>query len=351
MYPPAGLYSDSYAKDMSVVRTRLQWLLLVGLFILLFAIPQFTSSYWITFATTLIIILISVQGINILTGYCGQITLGQAAFMMVGGFTSAMLTNQLGLSFWIALPCSALLAVVIGIIFALPSVRVKGLYLALTTLAAQFILTWIIVNIPQFQAAQGLGAPAPSLFGMLLDTPQEFYYLTVVIGALMIFFAKNIARTGLGRAFIAIRDNDRAAKAAGINIFYYKLIAFAICSFYAGVAGSLYAHHLNWITVDGFSLMDSVWYIGMAIVGGLGSIVGPIFGVTFIVFLRQAILLAAPNLIEIMPFLSTGTISGLLMVVFGLVILMFLILEPRGLAHRWQVIKSSYRFWPFTHWG
>ena len=350
MYPPAGVYSDSYSKDMSVVRTKLQWALLIGLFILLLALPHFISDYLTTFVTNMVIMIIAVQGINLLTGYCGQITLGQAAFMMVGGFTSAILTQRLGLSFWIALPCAALVTVAIGLFFALPSVRVKGLYLALSTLAAQFIIVWVVLLIPQLHAAQGFAAPPPRLWSIVIDSAQEFYYLTIIIGALMIFFAKSIVRTALGRAFIAIRDNDLAAEAAGINIFHYKMIAFGICSFYAGIAGSLFAHYLGWIGTESFTLMDSIWYVGMAIVGGLGSVVGPIFGVLLIAFLRQGVILGGTMLEAVLPLSASGMSSSLSIIAFGLVLVVVLIWEPRGLAHRWEIFKSSMRLWPFNYW-
>ena len=355
MYPPCGTYNDSYDKDMSIVRTKTQWSLLVAFLAFIFAFPflPFVSGYIVSVLIDIAIVLIAVQGINIVTGYCGQITLGQAGFVMIGAYTSAIISNELGLSFWIALPVAGITATLLGLFFALPAVRVKGLYLALATLAAQFIIMWTLRYVPEMfgliWGAAGLRAPAPMLGSISLGSTTAFYYLAMSISVLMVFFAKSIVRSGLGRAFVAVRDNDKAAEAIGINIFYYKLIAFGICSFYGGIAGSLSAHYASWIGAESFHLMDSVWWIGMAIIGGLGSTVGPIFGVILLTILRQFMMIMGPKMEVSVPFLAPGAESGLIVLAFGVVILLFLLYEPRGLAHRWGIFKSQYRLWPFAY--
>lgn len=355
MYPPCGTYNDSYEKDMAIVRTRTQWALLIVFLVLLFAVPifPFVKDSQVRLISNIAIIVIAVQGINIATGYCGQITLGQAAFAMVGAYTSAIMTGVLGLPFWISLLCAGMSAVLVGLIFALPAFRVKGLYLALTTLGAHFIITWTLRYVPEMYGliwgATGLAVPAPTLGGMIFDSARSFYYLAMLVCVIMVFIAKGVARSGLGRAFVAIRDNDKAAEAIGINIFVYKLIAFGICSFYAGIAGSLLAHLSSWVGGESLHLMDAIWWVGMAIIGGLGTSVGPIFGVIFMSLLELGMRTVGPMLEGGVPFLEAGAGSGLIILAYGLVVALFLIYEPRGLAHRWEILKSKYRLWPYGY--
>ncbi len=351
MARPCGVYDSSYAQDMAIVRTRWQWVLSIAGLILLFSLPLFLSGRWLNLINLIGISLIAVHGLNILTGYCGQISLGQAAFMAVGAYTSGVLTAKLGLSFWVALPCSALTAGVIGLIFGLPSLRVKGFYLAMATLAAQFIIPALISH-PLEGITGGIHSlivPAPKIGGKVLSSPQSMFYIIIPLTALMTFFAKNLVRTGVGRAFIAIRDNDLAAEVMGINIFYYKLLAFFICSVYAGVAGSLWAHWMRAINPDHFTLMDSIWYVGMMIVGGMGSTVGAVFGVSFLRILDELTKILGSWLAVIIPAWAAFLQGALGPLIYGLVIILFLIFEPRGLAHRWEIFKNSYRLRPFAY--
>lgn len=355
-YPPSGIYNDSYAKDLTIVRTRFQWLMLATALALISALPLFTSDYVVRVTIDIFIILIAVHGINIVTGYAGQITLGQGAFMVLGGYIAGIMSQQLQLNFWLALLISIVGSVIVGVIFALPSVKVKEMYLALVTLAAHFIIIWACLYIPAMfgltWGATGLYLTPASFAGLVFDSSVKFYYLAFGFAILMTFIAKSIERSGLGRAFIAIRDNDKAAEASGININYYKLVAFAICSAYAAVAGTLTAYYLGWISTEAMTLTDTVWMVGMVIVGGVGTTIGPIFGVVSLLWMRQGVLLAAP---AIESFLASARIGGLgsgggvLILTFGLVILLFLILEPRGMAHRWTIWKSSFRMWPFAY--
>jgi len=350
-YPPSGIYSDGYRKDMRIVKTKTQWLMSVVALILLFAIPQIpflNTTYFLRLLIGIGITVIICLGLNILTGYCGQLNIGQSAFVMVGAFTSGLLNSYLGWPFWICVIPAGLASAVIGAIFGIPSVRLKGLYLALTTLGAQIILTWIaLFYIPLTAAGFSVG---PIRIGTLVfSTPQKFYYIAMSFTVIMTFFAKNMMRSGPGRAFIAIRDNDIAAEAMGIDIFRYKLLAFIVCTFYAGVAGSLFVHYMMWAHLESFTLHDSIWYVVMIIVGGLGSIEGTIFGVIFITGLKELIFVIGPMAEGKLPFLPIGAGSGLLLVIIGGVAILFLIFEPRGLAHRWNLFKAYYRLWPFGY--
>jgi branched-chain amino acid transport system permease protein len=347
-YPPSGIYSDSYKKDMQIIKTKTQWVLTVVFLMFLFAAPQIVSTYSLRLLIGVGITIIICLGLNILTGYCGLLNIGQSAFVMVGAFTSGILNAYLGWPFWVCVIPAGLASAVVGVVFGIPSIRLKGLYLALTTLGAQVILTWIALFALPITSA-GFNVEPIKVGSFVFDTPQRFYYIAMSFTVVMTFFAKNMMRSGPGRAFIAIRDNAKAAEAMGINVFRYKLLAFAICTFYAGVAGSLLVHYMMWAQLESFTLQDSVWYVVMIIVGGLGSIEGAIFGVILITALKELIFVVGPVAEGVLTFLPIGAGSGLLLLIIGGVAIIFLIFEPRGLAHRWGLIKAYYRLWPFGY--
>ncbi|MFH0914228.1 MAG: branched-chain amino acid ABC transporter permease [Chloroflexota bacterium] len=181
------------------------------------------------------------------------------------------------------------------------------------------------------------------------DTPFRFYFFALFFCILMTFFAKSLARSGIGRAFVAIRDNDLAAEAIGVNIFRYKVLAFAICSAYASVSAVLYVSFTGYTNPELFTFQDTVWYFGMAMIGGFGTTVGPIFGTILISLLRQMVVRAGPAMAAALPFMKVGSQSGILIMVFGIVLALFLIFEPRGIAHRWEILKNQGRLWPFAY--
>ncbi len=350
-YPPSGVYADSYARDMRVLKTRKQWAMAVAGLAFLFAlplVPGLNAAYYLRLVIGAGITVIVCLGLNILTGYCGQLNVGQSAFVMVGAFTSAMLGAFLGWSFWASVVPAGLAAAAVGVVFGVPSVRLKGLYLALTTLGVQVILTWIALYGITVTAA-GIEVAPVRLAGVVFDTPEKFYTVGMGFTVAMTFLARNLMRSRLGRAFIAIRDNDRAAEAMGIDIFRYKLLAFAICTFYAGVGGALLVHYMMWAQLESFTLLDSVWYLAMIIVGGLGSIEGTIFGVLFITALKELVLVVGPMAQDHLKFLPIGAASGLLLVIVGSIAIFFGVVEPRGMAHRWSLVKAFYRLWPFGY--
>jgi len=344
---PSGTFNQSYAKDMAIFRTSAQWVILLAFLALLFTCPLFLSDRILTIMTIIGITVISVLGLNILTGYCNQVSLGHAGFMAVGAYTSAILCANFGWSFWAALPCAALAAGLVGIIFGLPSLRVKGFYLILATVAAYFIIMWVIL---QFQnvtgGADGLAVSRPEIGGFVLKSKASYFYLVMIIACLATFFAQNIVRTRAGRAFIAIRDNELAAEVMGVNLWAYKLMAFFIGCVFAGVAGSLLVHYFAFATVDQFPFMNSVWYLGMLIVGGMGSVPGAIFGVISLKLLDELVTIVGPILARVV---APQAAASLGLIMRGLVIIIFLIFEPRGLAHRWERVKAYYRLWPFSH--
>lgn len=335
---------------MTIFRTRTQKTLLVGLFIALITAPAWLGKSWLPVANLIGISLIAATGLNILTGYCGQLSIGHAGFIAVGAYTSAVLTSRLELPFVVGLLASGTVAGLIGVIFGIPSLRVKGFYLAISTIAAFFIIVWVITQWDSVTGGfMGMSVPRATLGPIVFKTESSKYFLIMGIVVLCIFFAKNLARTRVGRAFVAIRDNDLAAEVMGINLFRYKLTAFFIGCFMAGIAGSLRAHYTGFVSHEFFTLEESILYVGMIIIGGLGTTLGPILGVVLIRLLDQVLTQWAVPAVESTRILPAGFASGIAPMAFGLAIVLFLILEPRGLAHRWQVFKASYRLWPFSY--
>jgi branched-chain amino acid transport system permease protein len=348
---PCGTRNFSYAADMAIFRTKTHWaLLLIGL-VILFTAPLWLSFYWLGVVNLIGITIVAATGLNLLTGYCGQLSVGHAGFIAVGAYTSAVLTAKLELPFLIALPAAGLFAGVIGILFGVASLRVKGFYLAISTIAAQIIILWVISHMDSVTGGfLGMTVPRAEIFGITFRSPQSLFFLIMTITVAVVFFAKNLARTRIGRAFVAIRDNDLAAEVMGINLFRYKLLAFFMGCFLAGVAGSLTAHWITFVSTEQFSITESILYVGMIIIGGAGTTLGPILGAILIRLLQQGVTYISPILENTFSGnLPSGFTAGLGPFLFGLVIVLFLVLEPRGLAHRWNLFKASYRLWPFSY--
>ncbi len=220
---PSGVFQASYGQDMAIFRTKTHWVLLLAFFALLFTLPAYSGDRLLTNVTIIGITIISVLGLNILTGYCGQISMGHAGFMAVGGYVSAVLTVKLGLSFWVALPCAGLGAGLVGIIFGLPSLKIKGFYLIMSTVAAYFIIIWIILQLYGVTGgADGMSLRRPAIGDFIFKSKASYFYLVMIITCIAVYVAKNIVRTRAGRAFIAIRDNDLAAEVMGVNLEYQQ---------------------------------------------------------------------------------------------------------------------------------
>jgi len=342
-----GTFQESYAQDMAIFRTRLHWGMLFAFLILLFTCPLFFSDRILTILTIIGITIISVHGLSILTGYCGQISIGHAGFMAIGGYASAILSAKLGWPFWATLPSAALAAGIAGLIFGLPSLKIKGFYLIMATIAAQFIIIWLILQLYGLTGGtDGLAAPRLKIAGLVLKSKSSYFYLVMIITCLATFAAKNIVRTRAGRAFIAIRDNELAAEVMGINLWTYKLLAFFIGCAFAGLAGALLVHYYAFACIDQFTFMNSVWYLGMLIVGGMGSTAGAIFGAVSLKLLDEVVTIVGPILSAAV---APQAAASLGLIMRGLVIIVFLIFEPRGLAHRWEMIKAYFRLWPLSY--
>jgi branched-chain amino acid transport system permease protein len=255
----------------------------------------------------------------------------------------------LGFSFWLSVPFAGLMAAFAGMIIGIPSLRVKGLYLCIATLAAQFIFEFVFIHWESMtKGITGINIPCPSIGGFEFVTEKSFYWITLFFVVLGVGYARNLIRSRMGRAFVAIRDRDLSAEIIGINLFRYKLNAFAISSFYAGVAGALWVTFLKVVTPDHFPFILSIHYLAMVIVGGLGSILGSIFGAIFMTlipeilnYLSEIVKMRAPGYEEIFVPMKE--------VIFGVLIVLFLVFEPRGLAEIWNRIKNFFRLWPFSY--
>ena len=349
---PCGIYNRNYSLEIAIVRTKERWLLLGIMGILFFFIPYFVAEHNLVVINTIAIWIVAAFGLNLLTGYCGEISLGHAAFMGVGAYSSTILADYYDFPFLLALPSASLIAGMSGIAFAAIACasRIKGFYLAIVTLAAQVIFTLVVYNWISFTGGkEGLDVISPTIGGLVIDTERSWFYLNLTMVFLMGMAAKNMARSNVGRAFVAIRDNDLAAEVMGINLFKYKTIAFFVSSLYAGAAGSLWAHYAHHITGEFFNLQESIWFLGMIIVGGMGKTMGPVFGVIFILLLKQIINNLVPVFNNLFPVFSGAFVSALGLIIFGLVVALFLIFEPRGIAHMWDKFKNYYRTWPFSY--
>ncbi len=354
-----GDFKVSYRQDMAIFQTAFIKFWMVVLFAVLLGFPfglkalskvmPIKFGYTMTLMNLIGIYIIGAHGLNILTGFTGQISLGHGAFMGVGAYASAILVTKAGLSFWIALPVAGLITAMIGMIFGIPSLRLKGLYLAIATMAAQFIIEYSMRNWTSLTGgSSGMSVPSPNFFGLSLDSDAKYFYLVYAFVVLATLFTRNFIRTRPGRACVAIRDRYISAEVMGVNIFRYKLVAFGVSSFLVGVAGCLYAHYTLVVTEEHFTIWLSVEYLAMIIIGGMGHVLGGIFGAIFMVLL--------PELIRIPAGAISGTYPGIFSVInqiregfFGLVIILFLIFEPDGLAARWQTIKSYWKLWPFSY--
>ena len=344
-----GDFKESYIKDEEIFQSIFVkfWL---GLFILfLLILPLVADAYVLYVANLIGFAIVGAVGLNILTGFTGQISLGHAAFVGVGGYTAAILMTKLNFSFWLALPCAGFVAAGAGLVIGIPSLRVKGLYLCMATLAAQFIFEFIFIHWESMtRGIRGINVPAPALGNFALDTEKRFYYLTLVVVVLAVVYASNLVRSRVGRAFVAIRDRDLAAEIMGISLFRYKLTAFAISSFYAGIAGALWVSFMRIVTPEHFPFHLSIQYLAMVIVGGMGSVLGSIFGAIFMVLTPEVLNVLSAALSKMVPAIGQLFIP-MKEVVFGAFIVLFLIFEPRGLAEIWRRIKAFFLLWPFSY--
>lgn len=313
------------------------------------AFPFLFGEYYVGLATLCGIAAIGAIGLNILTGFTGQISLGVGAFLGVGGYASAILTTKLGLPFWVALPLSGVITAGIGALFGIPSLRLKGLYLAMATLAAQVIILFVISRWDSVTGGTaGLILSRPSIGSYQFASETSYYYLTLVSLFITALFTMNLFRSRMGRAFVAVRDRDVAAEVMGIDLFKTKLLAFAVSSFFVGVAGSLMGHYTMVVSPELYSIGVSIEYLAMILIGGLGSVMGSLYGAVFITLLPVLLRTVLELLGTYFPGLE-GIFVGFRELIFGAVIILFLIYEPDGLAKMWANMNNYLKLWPFSY--
>jgi len=344
-----GDFRETYAEDMAIFDTRFARLVLAAFLAALLALPQVGTTYWLDVSNRIGIAVIGAVGLNILTGFTGQISLGNAAFLAVGAYTTAALAGKAGLPFPLVIPLSGLVTALVGMVFGIPSLRLKGLYLAMATLAAHFVVEFIATHWEGMTGGvNGISIPPARLLGIVFDSDKRLFYLVMPVAVGLLYFAKNLFRTKVGKAFVAIRDHDISAEVMGVNVYKYKLLSFAVSSFYVGVAGSLLAYQARIISPENFPITVAIDYLGMIIIGGMGSILGSIFGAIFITLLPELLRLAIGPLSATFPQLTT-LFASLKMGVFGLAIVLFLLFEPDGMAARWHTIRNYWKLYPFSY--
>lgn len=351
LYREAGQFKSSYETDSQIFPIRQDRIGIALLVVIAFiGVPLVASPYF--FSAILIPFLIfslAALGLNILTGYAGQLSLGSAAFMAVGAFGAYNFMLRIpGIPLLASFVLGGLCAAAVGLLFGLPSLRVRGFYLAASTLATQFFVVWALTKVRWFTNYSSSGvitAQKMQILGFDFDTPVAKYLLVLVIVSALGLLAKNMVRSNVGRCWMAVRDMDVAAEVIGIPLMKTKLLAFAVSSFYCGVAGALYAYaYLGTVEPEAYSLDLSFRILFMVIIGGLGSVMGSFLGAAFIVLLPVIL-----NTLAHTTNISTAVASNLELMVFGALIIFFLIVEPHGLARLWQIAKEKLRLWPFPH--
>ncbi|MES2117886.1 MAG: branched-chain amino acid ABC transporter permease [Pseudomonadota bacterium] len=350
-YREAGQFKTSYQADNQIFPIRQDRVALAALLaVALLLAPWLASPYALSaILIPFLIFSLAALGLNILTGYAGQLSLGTAAFMAVGAFGAYNFVLRVpGMPILLAFVLGGLSAAVVGIAFGLPSLRIRGFYLAASTLATQFFVLWCLTKIPYLTNNSSSGvitAQKISILGYDFDSPASKYLLVLAVVAFMALLAKNMIRSNVGRSWMAVRDMDVAAEVIGFRLMRTKLLAFAVSSFYCGVAGALYAFaYLGTVEPEAYNLDLSFRILFMIIIGGVGSVLGSFLGAAFIVLLPVFLNVLAHGLA-----LPTSVASNLELMTFGALIIFFLIVEPHGLARLWQIGKEKLRLWPFPH--
>jgi len=346
---PCGIFNRNYGQCMAVMRTTPQWITFIAFLILMGVLPLFLDSYILSVINRIAIYIVVAHGLNILTGYTGQISVAQSAFMAVGAFTTGILSTKLGINLWLCMPFAGIVAGLVGILFGIPSFRVKGLYLALISIGAQFIIMYTLLHWKSLTGGvHGISIETLKFGSIEFGGDKSFFYIAVGTACLATYLVKNIVRTRSGRAFIAVRDNDIVAEFMGVNLYLYKVLSFFVGCFFAGIGGWLWACYIGSASIDQYSLIDSVWFLAMVVIGGMGSVLGTIFGVFFVEILREVTNIFGPVIGDAIPYLGMTVATALPLLTLGMIIVVFLIFEPRGLAHRWEIIKNLYRLWPYS---
>lgn len=350
---PAGDFRTTYAADTTIFPTVTSRNAAILGALLVCVSPWILNDYWVALLIQIGLFGIAALGLNVLVGFSGQISIGHAAFFLLGAFTSAYLSSKLGIPVFFAIPLSGLVTAIVGLVFGLPAARLKGLYLAIATLAAQYILLDFFSRAEWFSGGTVPAIAEPfSVFGYVVQGDRQYFYVVLAYLIISLLLVTNLARTRDGRALIAVRDHYLSAEIMGINLTKYRTMAFGIAAFFAGIGGALYAHYQLVVSNEGFGIDRSILFLAMVIIGGTGSVMGTLMGTAFIVLLPESMewlssALRGSALDQVLQ-LDTN-LTFLREIAIGLIIILFLIFEPDGLAHRWKQIKAYWKLYPFSH--
>ncbi len=349
---PCGDFRTSYREDTTIFPTRTSRNVAIASVAALCLVPLTGDRYVLSLMIQMGYLGIAALGLNILVGFTGQISIGHAAFFGFGAFSSAWLVEH-GVPVVAAMPLAGVMTTAVGMVFGIPAARLKGLYLAIATLAAQFIIEDFFARARWFTGGVAGRVTEPfALFGLRFDTNESYFFVVLFYVVVSFVAASNLMRTRDGRALVAVRDHYLSAEMMGINLTYYRTLSFGISSFYAGIGGALYAHYLLFVSVEAFNILFSIQFLGMIIIGGLGSVMGSMMGAAFMTLLPEIVQWSAAALSggAIDRALGLGAaVSYLREMTIGAVIILFLIFEPDGLAHRWRLIKAYWKLYPFSH--
>lgn len=350
---PAGDFRSTYAADTTIFPTRTSRnFAILGVIAIGFA-PYLLTAYWLSILIQIGIFGIAALGLNILVGFTGQISIGHAAFFLLGAFTSAYVSNHLKVPVFFAIPLAGIFTAFVGLIFGIPAARLKGLYLVIATLAAQYILIDFFNRAEWFTGGSVPAMANPfSIFGYVLTGDHQYFYVVLAYVVVSYLLVTNLMRSRDGRAFVAIRDHYLSAEIMGINLTKYRTLSFGLAAFFAGIAGALFAHYQLVVSNEGFGIERSILFLAMVIIGGAGSVMGTLMGTAFVVLV--------PETMEWLSHVLKGgaidkalglanNLTFLREIAIGLIIIAFLIFEPDGLAHRWRQIKAYWKLYPFSH--
>jgi branched-chain amino acid transport system permease protein len=350
---PAGDFRTSYAADTTIFPTATSRKAMIAGIVLICFAPFVLNEYTLSLLIQIGIFGIAALGLNIVVGFTGQISIGHAAFFGLGAFTSAYLSNRFGIPVFFCIPLAGVVTAAVGLIFGLPAARLKGLYLAIATLAAQFILLDFFARAEWFTGGSvPVIAKSFSLFGNAIRGDRQYFYVVLAYVIVCFLLVTNLMRTRDGRALVAVRDHYLSAEIMGINLTKYRTLSFGLAAFFAGVGGALYAHYNEVVSNEGFGLDRSIIFLAMIIIGGVGSIMGTLMGTAFMVLLPESMEWLSAALSGGVIDHALGlkhNIAFLREMAIGVIIIIFLIFEPDGLAHRWRQIKAYWKLYPFSH--
>jgi len=344
----SGYFRSDYTQDLALLKTRLERAVTVALGGALFVFPAFASPLLIDLASQVFLAIIGALALMLLTGYAGQVSLGHAGLLAAGAFTVGILAKELNAPFWITLPAAAVVGLALGLVFGLPSLRVRGLYLAVSTLALHYL---VIYGAGEYEARRGFSTgilvDPPTIAGKAMTDARGWYFILLTAAGAALIICANLLRARSGRAWAAVRSNETVAEALGISVAAYKLLAFVTSSMLTALAGALLAYYRGFVSVEAFSLFLSIQYVAMIIVGGMGSLLGAILGATFITLLPYGIETAVAVIAGTRGYASV--LFALDAAAFGAVMILFLLFEPQGLAGMWRRIQTYFLLWPFRH--